>query len=130
MIGGGQVGESRVIPTTQNSCVVYKGYDKKMSMVHEIGHLLGLSEIFLSLLNEKLYNRYKQKQILSLKEKEYVKDYEEMSKYNSFLFSEGYTDNFMDYYKPLSYSKSPIKTSFYRWQWIIMQYEITNYIKI
>lgn len=129
VIGGGQVGESRVIPTAQNSCIVYKDYDKKESMVHEIGHLLGLSEIFKSLLSERTYNRYKQKQTLTSKEEEYVKDYEIMSKYHSFLFEMGHTDNYMDYYTPILYSKSPYKNSFYRWQWIIMQYEITNYIK-
>ena len=125
----GQVGESRVIPTRRNSCIVYKGYDKKMTTVHEIAHLLGLSEIFQSSLNEKRYNYYKQKQTLTPKEEEYVTDYENMSKYRSFFFERNHTDNFMDYYEPISNSKSPIKISFYHWQWAIMQYEVNNYIE-
>ena len=43
--------------------------------------------------------------------------------------NKGYTDNFMDYYEPISNSKSPIKISFYHWQWAIMQYEVNNYIE-
>jgi hypothetical protein len=128
-VARGMVGESRVIPTRQNSCIVYNGYDKEMAIVHEISHLLGLPENFLTALSEDYYNKLKRRQNLTEIQEQYIKDYESMSKYNYFFFDRAYTDNFMDYYEPLSYSKSPIKKSFNHWQWGIMQYEINNYIK-
>ena len=125
----GMVGESKVIPTKRNSCIVYNGYDNEIAMVHEISHLLGLPENFSTALNKNYYDKLKKIENLNTEQKEYVRDYENMSKNNYFFFRRAYTDNFMDYYEPIYYPESPIKKSFYHWQYGIMQYEINNYIE-
>ncbi|PTX07055.1 hypothetical protein C8P65_10558 [Capnocytophaga leadbetteri] len=128
MLEGGRGGQSNVIPTKKNCCILYQGYDKRMTTVHEIGHLLGLSEIYKLLINEEIYNSNKQKTDPTEEEKDYIKDYEVMKKYKYFTFKHGSTDNFMDDYIRYNQVEIP-KKSFYRWQWGVMQYEINNYIE-
>lgn len=128
MLEGGRGGQSNVIPTKKNCCILYQGYDKRMTTVHEIGHLLGLSEIYKLLISEERYDFLKRKQNLTEEEKDYIKDYEVMRKYKYFTFPQGSTDNFLDDY--IKYENDSIpKKSFYRWQWGVMQYEINNYIE-
>lgn len=127
MLSGGQKGQSNVIPTKKNYCIVFEGYDKRMTTIHEIGHLLGLSEIYELRISEKRYNFLKQKQNPTEEDKDYIKDYEVMSKYQYFTFKHGSTDNFVDDYIPFNRVEIS-KKSFYRWQWGVMQYEINNYI--
>ena len=128
MLEGGRGGQSNVIPTKKNCCILYQGYDKRMTTIHEIGHLLGLSEIYKLLISEERYDFLKRKQNLTEEEKDYIKDYEVMRKYKYFTFPQGSTDNFLDDY--IKYENDSIpKKSFYRWQWGVMQYEINNYIE-
>ncbi|MBM0657992.1 hypothetical protein [Capnocytophaga genosp. AHN8471] len=128
MLEGGRGGQSNVIPTKKNCCILYQGYDERMTTVHEIGHLLGLSEIYKLLISEERYDFLKRKQNLTEEEKDYIKDYEVMRKYKYFTFKHGSTDNFMDDYIRYNQVEIP-KKSFYRWQWGVMEYEINNYIE-
>ena len=57
---------------------------------------------------------------------QHIKSYERLNANKYILFEEGQTDNIMDYFK-IGISKHSKLTSFFKWQWEIMQKEITDF---